>query len=237
MITAVIVGLMIILSTKLRRMLLSRLIFDFVNRTEAKLARLYCDSRSIDGLEVFYHSNTKHFSSDKPVLVLIHGFSADKYVWNRFAKRFSSQYHLVIPDLKGHGQTAYHPDDDYSVPSQCQMLLALLDQLNIKFLKIKIDFQKNIKIGKYILNLNTRNISSNEKSLALTEKETAIISFLNKSKKAIKIEELQSEVWGHKSKLETHTVETHVYRLRKKILKQFKDNNFIVSSKKGYFIF
>ena len=113
----------------------------------------------------------------------------------------------------------------------------LLDQLNIKFLKIKIDFQKNIKIGKYILNLNTRNISSNEKSLALTEKETAIISFLNKSKKAIKIEELQSEVWGHKSKLETHTVETHVYRLRKKILKQFKDNNFIVSSKKGYFIF
>ena len=113
----------------------------------------------------------------------------------------------------------------------------LLDQLNINFLKIKIDLQKNIKIGKYILNLNTRNISSNEKSLALTEKETAIISFLNKSKKAIKIEELQSEVWGHKSKLETHTVETHVYRLRKKILKQFKDNNFIVSSKKGYFIF
>ena len=113
----------------------------------------------------------------------------------------------------------------------------LLDQLNINFLKIKIDLQKNIKIGKYILNLNTRNISSNEKSLALTEKETAIISFLNKSKKAIKIEELQSEVWGHKSKLETHTVETHVYRLRKKILRQFKDNSFIGSSKKGYFIF
>ena len=113
----------------------------------------------------------------------------------------------------------------------------LLDQLNINFLKTKIELQKNIKIGKYILNLNTRNISINEKSLVLTEKETAIISFLNKSKKAIKIEELQSEVWGHKSKLETHTVETHVYRLRKKILKQFKDNNFIVSSKKGYFIF
>ena len=57
------------------------------------------------------------------------------------------------------------------------------------------------------------------------------------SKKAIKIEELQSEVLGHKSKLETHTVETHVYRLRKKILRQFKDNSFIGSSKKGYFIF
>ncbi|WP_247670788.1 alpha/beta hydrolase [Alteromonas sp. MMG017] len=113
-------------------MLLSRLIFDFVNFTEAKLAKLQCDSRSIDGLEVFYHSNTKHFSTDKPVLVLLHGFSADKYVWNRFAKRFSSQYHLVIPDLKGHGQTAYRASDDYSVPSQCKMLLALLEQLNIK---------------------------------------------------------------------------------------------------------
>ena len=101
-------------------------------------------------------------------------------------------------------------------------------------LKIKIDLQKNIKIGKYILNLNTRNISSNEKSLALTEKETAIISFLNKSKKAIKIEELQSEVWGHKSKLDTHTVETHVYRLRKKVEKKFKDTSFIVSRKNGY---
>ena len=113
----------------------------------------------------------------------------------------------------------------------------LLDQLKIKFLKIKIDFQKNIKIGKYILNLNTRNISSNEKIFGTYWKRNSNYFFLNKSKKAIKIEELQSEVWGHKSKLETHTVETHVYRLRKKILKQFKDNNFIVSSKKGYFIF
>ena len=120
--------------------------------------------------------------------------------------------------------------------NEASNLIISKSDLNIQN-QIKIDFQKNIKIGKYILNLNTRNISSNEKSLALTEKETAIISFLNKSKKAIKIEELQSEVWGHKSKLETHTVETHVYRLRKKILRQFKDNNFIVSSKKGYFIF
>lgn len=122
---------MIILSTKRRRILISRLIFDFINKVEAKLARLHCESRSIDGLDVFYHSNTKHFSNDKPVLVLLHGFSADKYVWNRFAKRLSSQYHLIIPDLKGHGQTAYSPTDDYSVPSQCRMLLALLKQMNI----------------------------------------------------------------------------------------------------------
>jgi abhydrolase domain-containing protein 6 len=61
---------------------------------------------------VFYHSNAKHFSNNKPMLALVHGFNADKYVWKGFAKRFSSQYHLLILDLKGHGQTAYGPSDD-----------------------------------------------------------------------------------------------------------------------------
>jgi abhydrolase domain-containing protein 6 len=81
---------------------------------------------------VFHHSNAKHFNTDKHVLLILHGFSAEKYVWSRFAKRFSSQYHLLIPDLKSHGQIAYDPSYDYSVLSQSQMLLLLLEQLNIK---------------------------------------------------------------------------------------------------------
>ena len=72
------------------------------------------------------------------------------------------------------------------------------------------------------------------KVLSLTEKEALIISFLNNAKNAASIKELQKNVWGYKSKLETHTVETHVYRLRKKILKTFDDNNFIKSLKLGY---
>ena len=73
-----------------------------------------------------------------------------------------------------------------------------------------------------------------EKSLQLTEKEMKIISFLNNSKGPVKINKLQSEVWGYKSKLETHTVETHVYRLRKKVEKKFNDKSFIISLKNGY---
>ena len=72
------------------------------------------------------------------------------------------------------------------------------------------------------------------KTLPLTEKETDMIIFLNNSDIPISINDLQIKVWGHKSRLETHTVETHVYRLRKKIIKAFGDNNFIKSSKKGY---
>ena len=61
-----------------------------------------------------------------------------------------------------------------------------------------------------------------------------IIIFLNDFKLPRSITDLQKEVWGHKSKLETHTVETHIYRLRKKIEKKFNDKNFISSFKTGY---
>ena len=62
------------------------------------------------------------------------------------------------------------------------------------------------------------------------------MTFLYNSKKPVKITKLQTEVWGHNSKLETHTVETHIYRLRKKMNNIFSDENFIKSSKAGYII-
>ena len=72
--------------------------------------------------------------------------------------------------------------------------------------------------------------------LKLTEKEIDTIVYLNKSKKPIKIKELQANVWDHKFMLETHTVETHIHRLRKKIKKKFGDDKFIISSKEGYLV-
>ena len=86
------------------------------------------------------------------------------------------------------------------------------------------------------MNLNSRKIFNKDKSLDLTERESNIIIFLNNSKTQVKISKLQTEVWGHNSKLETHTVETHIYRLRKKINDIFSDSNFIKSSKLGYTI-
>ena len=77
-------------------------------------------------------------------------------------------------------------------------------------------------------------MNKNSEKLSLTEKEAKIIVFLNKSKNPISINDLQKEVCDHKSKLETHTVETHIYRLRKKISQKFNDDNFIVSKKNGY---
>ena len=110
----------------------------------------------------------------------------------------------------------------------------LIESINIKFLKKKYSQQSEINLGIYKLNLNSRSMYTNGTSLNLTEREANILIFLNNSKKPVNISKLQTEVWGHNSKLETHTVETHIYRLRKKINNIFNDKSFIKSSKSGY---
>lgn len=109
-----------------------------------------------------------------------------------------------------------------------------IEKINIQLLKQKYNYQLEIRINKYKLNLNSREISLNKKLIKLTEKEIDIILFLNENKKPINIDILQKEVWGYSSELETHTVETHIYRLRKKLKDKFNDEEFILSLKKGY---
>ena len=111
----------------------------------------------------------------------------------------------------------------------------LLELINVQLIKQKYSYQSKINIKNYIINLNSRTIIKNNKSLKLTEKEINIILFLT-NKKPQKINILQNEVWGYSSGLETHTVETHVYRLRKKIKNMFDDDNFILSHDDGYLI-
>ena len=110
----------------------------------------------------------------------------------------------------------------------------LIEFINIQFLKNKFNLQSNINIGSYHLNLNSRKIIRDDINLDLTERETNLIVYLNKSKLPVKIDELQKEVWEYSSELETHTVETHIYRLRKKMKEKFGDKNFISSLKNGY---
>tara|TARA_B100001057_G_scaffold162010_1_gene162699 strand:- start:1667 stop:2257 length:591 start_codon:yes stop_codon:yes gene_type:complete len=112
----------------------------------------------------------------------------------------------------------------------------LIEKINIFFLKVNFKFQSNIFIKNYELNLNSRIISKNNKVLKLTEKEVLVILFLFNSQTPKNVNELQKQVWKQKSILETHTVETHIYRLRKKFLNYFDDNSFILSEKTGYSI-
>jgi len=112
----------------------------------------------------------------------------------------------------------------------------ILDQINITLIKQKYYSQSKCVINSYNLDLNSKIFSDKNHKLKLTEKETEIILLLNKDKKAKKVITLQNEIWGYSSELDTHTVETHIYRLRKKIKDTFNDNNFIINSKDGYII-
>ena len=112
----------------------------------------------------------------------------------------------------------------------------LIEKLNIKFLKQKFTNQSKFKASNYLIDLNSRKISLNNLTLKLTEKEVNTIIYLLRNNKPIAIKELQKIVWGYQSDIETHTVETHIYRLRKKILNKFEDDNFLISKKDGYLI-
>jgi len=113
-------------------------------------------------------------------------------------------------------------------------LTYLAEKLNIEFLKQQFSNQSELNINNYLLNLNAREISFKNTKLKLTEKEMNIILYLSKKIKPTKIEDLQKDIWKYQSNAETHTVETHIYRLRKKISKVFSDKNFILSKKDGY---
>ena len=112
----------------------------------------------------------------------------------------------------------------------------LIDKINIQLIKQKYDHQSKIRIKDYNLNFNSRVISKNSNELKLTEREIDIILFLKNQTEPKTIDILQNEIWHYSSDLETHTVETHIYRLRKKIKDQFNDQNFILSYKDGYSI-
>tara|TARA_A100001015_G_scaffold178812_1_gene198761 strand:+ start:2825 stop:3385 length:561 start_codon:yes stop_codon:yes gene_type:complete len=111
----------------------------------------------------------------------------------------------------------------------------LIEMINIKFLKNKFTDQSHITIGEYNLDLNSRKISFRDKILNLTERETNLIIFI-KDKKSVTIKELQKMVWDYSPDLDTHTVETHIYRLRKKMKETFGDKDFIINTTNGYTI-
>ena len=113
-------------------------------------------------------------------------------------------------------------------------IFKLVERINIEFLKLQFNTQSEVKLNNYTIDLNSREMQENKTKLKLTEKEINTIIYLSKSNKPVSIDELQKRVWSYQSDIETHTVETHIYRLRKKILNIFNDNEFIVSKKNGY---
>ena len=115
-------------------------------------------------------------------------------------------------------------------------LVKLIETININLIRLKFNYQSQIIIKNYDLNLNSKFFSKDDVNLKLTEKEIEIILYLHSKKTKHTVIDLQKNIWEYSSDLETHTVETHIYRLRKKINDTFGDNNFILSHDDGYYI-
>ena len=103
---------------------------------------------------------------------------------------------------------------------------------------IKKNFVRNssIKIKNYILNKNEKKLIKNNNFILLTEKEVQLLELLMHSSTPIDKSKILKEVWKYAPEADTHTVETHIYRLRKKIKSIFFDENFILNNKDGYLL-
>ena len=161
-------------------------------------------------------------------------FQSEQSILDEQKKRDSNSFIIITKD-KFSSETINNKQV-ISIESLPLKLISLVETINSNLLMQQFNFQSNIIIKNYKLDLNSRQISNQNKKLKLTEREIQIVLFLKKQKKPIHINTLQKEVWGYVEDLETHTVETHIYRLRKKIKNNFEDQNFIKSDKKGYFI-
>ena len=110
----------------------------------------------------------------------------------------------------------------------------IIEKINLAILKKNFASKSNIKIGEYSLDFNSREIFLQKKKLKLTEQEIKIIIYLEKINEPVKVNKLQKDIWGYSEDLETHTVETHIHRLRKKFENFFNDKKIILSTKQGY---
>ena len=138
-------------------------------------------------------------------------------------------YYLLITNKK-----LSDVDNQFFLNHLPMNIFKLIEKINIEFLKQQFNSQSKLQINKYTIDLNSRELLLNSLKLKMTEKEINMIIYISNSSKPVSIDELQEKVWSYQSDIETHTVETHIYRLRKKILNTFHDNEFIISKKNGY---
>lgn len=185
---------------------------------------------TLNELKVFLKFNSiLNNTNDDPNIILFH---TDALKDDKFKKYIDNNSFLKIcagrkKDLSDHYDA-------------CLELPATLKEINaiIENTAAKSKFNKNssIAIKSYFLNKNEKKLFKLDSFIILTEKEIQLLELLLNKRKPISKDNILSSVWNYSSDADTHTVETHIYRLRKKITDKFKDNNFILNNKSGYYL-
>ena len=152
-------------------------------------------------------------------------------------KSISTENSILIVHEKDYNFFVKNINEDQIIKFKPPVNISIfIENLNVKFIHKKYQDQSNVNVKHFFLDINSRELKKGKLSLKLTERETDMILFLNNSNKPVNVETLEKEIWQHSSDLETHTVETHIYRLRKKIKAEFGNDDLIKSNKSGYTI-
>ena len=124
-------------------------------------------------------------------------------------------------------------DANLELPTTLKEINAIIENT---VAKKKFSKNSSIVIKDYLLNKNEKKLSKSSDFIILTEKEVQLLELFLNSKKPLSKDRILSLVWNYSSDADTHTVETHIYRLRKKITEKFMDQKFILNDKNGYYL-
>jgi DNA-binding response OmpR family regulator len=119
------------------------------------------------------------------------------------------------------------------LPTTLKQLNSIVESVSVKK---KFNENSSIKINDYTLDKNEKKLTKENNFVILTEKEIQLLELFSNHKKPISKDKILSSVWQYSSDADTHTVETHIYRLRKKINNKFIDDKFILNNKEGYYL-
>ena len=195
------------------------------------------ERKDILKMEVFFFENLdQYFNQLKKNIkkdILVVDFSNFEIIEKSDYKITNPIIYLTENSNKFNYITKFQKYDLISCPLN---IMDFINKVNLMFSKFQFADKSKIDFLNYTINLNSREISNNNNKIKLTEREKDFLLFLKKSKKPQTIKNILKSVWGYSDEMETHTVETHVHRLRKKFLNNFNDDNFIKNDKKGYYI-
>ena len=183
---------------------------------------------TLDELKPFLKFNSvKEKKSINYDIILFHEEALKDKEDNNIIKN-SSSLKICLSNIKNSSNTF---DAFLKIPTSLKEIDSTVEQV-----AAKKTFSKNssIEIKKYFLNKNEKKLSKNDNEIFLTEKEIQLLELFLDSNKPISKNKVLSSIWKYSSDADTHTVETHIYRLRKKINDKFLDDNFIINTKDGY---
>ena len=185
---------------------------------------------TLDELKSFLKFNplTNNSTKKHDVILIHHEALKDKNNKNFIAKSKTIKIYASNKRKSSNDYDAY-----LELPTNLKEINSIVENI---VAKSKFSKNSSIEIKNYLLNKNEKKLYKQSEFITLTEKEIQLLELFLERKKTISKDDILSIVWNYSVDADTHTVETHIYRLRKKINDKFKDEKFIINNKEGYYL-